>query len=43
MHMLVLLGTIMVIFMGFAFDLGRLYLTRSELQTMASAMAIVPE
>ncbi|MFN8686507.1 MAG: pilus assembly protein TadG-related protein [Acidobacteriota bacterium] len=40
MHMLVLLGTIMVIFMGFAFDLGRLYLNRSELQTMASAMAI---
>ena len=40
MHMLVLLGTIMVIFMGFAFDVGRLYLNRSELQTMASAMAI---
>lgn len=40
MHMLVLLGTIMVIFMGFAFDLGRLYLNRAELKTMANAMAI---
>ena len=38
--MLVLLGTVMIVFMGFAFDLGRLYLNRAELKTMANAMAI---
>lgn len=38
--MLVLLGSVMIVFMGFAFDLGRLYLNRAELKTMANAMAI---
>jgi Flp pilus assembly protein TadG len=38
--MIVLLGTAMLVFMGFAFDLGRLYLNRAELKTLANAMAI---
>jgi len=38
--MLVLLGTVMIVFMGFAFDLGRLYLNRAEIKTMANAMAL---
>lgn len=38
--MLVLLGTVMIVFMGFAFDLGRLYLNRAEVKTMANAMAL---
>jgi hypothetical protein len=40
LHMLVLLGTVMIVFMGFAFDLGRLYLNRAEIKTMANAMAL---
>ncbi len=40
LHMLVLLGTIMIVFMGFAFDLGRLYLNRAEVKTIANAMAL---
>ena len=39
-HMLVLLGTAMIVFMGFAFDLGRLYLNRAEVKTIANAMAL---
>ncbi len=38
--MLVLLGTVMLVFMGFAYDLGRLYLNRAEVQTIANAMAL---
>lgn len=38
--MLVLLGTVMLVFMGFAYDLGRLYLDRAEVQTIANAMAL---
>jgi len=38
--MLVLLGTVMIVFMGFAFDLGRLYLNRAEVKTIANAMAL---
>lgn len=38
--MLVLLGTAMLVFMGFAYDLGRLYLNRAEVQTIANAMAL---
>ena len=40
LHMLVLLGTVMIVFMGFAFDLGRLYLNRAEVKTIANAMAL---
>ena len=40
LHMLVLLGTVMIVFMGFAFDLGRLYLNRAEIKTIANAMAL---
>lgn len=39
-HMLVLLGTVMIVFMGFAYDLGRLYLNRAEIKTIANAMAL---
>lgn len=40
LHMLVLLGTVMLVFMGFAYDLGRLYLDRAEVKTIANAMAL---
>jgi hypothetical protein len=40
MYMLVLLGTAAIVFMGFAFDLGRLYVNRAELKTIANAMAL---
>ncbi len=40
MQMIVLLGTALLVFMGFAFDLGRLYVDRAELKTIANAMAL---
>lgn len=40
MQMIVLLGTALLVFMGFAFDLGRLYVNRAELKTIANAMAL---
>lgn len=38
--MIVLLGTALLVFMGFAFDLGRLYVNRAELKTIANSMAL---
>ncbi len=40
MQMIVLLGSAMLVFMGFAFDLGRLYVNRAELKVIANAMAL---
>ncbi|HET8547143.1 MAG TPA: pilus assembly protein TadG-related protein, partial [Bryobacteraceae bacterium] len=39
-QVLVILVPVLFAFMGFAFDLGRLYLIRGELKTAASAMAL---
>lgn len=40
LNMLVLFGTVFVGLMGFAVDLGRLYLSRGELRTAAESMAL---
>lgn len=39
-QMIVILGTVLLALMGFAVDLGRIYLIKGELQTAANAMAL---
>lgn len=40
LQLIVLLGGVLLVFMGFAFDLGRLWLNRAELTTAAQATAL---